>query len=93
MCLAVTAKVCTNQFISHSLIIDAYRTLKESRLWNFNSRLLKVKIKQLSFKQRKRRECDVVYCAACEWEDRVSTFIRCMLPSGRKSTTCNTLPI
>lgn len=47
LCLAVTANVCTNQFLSYSLIIDVYRTLKESTLWNFNSRHLKAKIKQL----------------------------------------------
>lgn len=92
MCLAATANVCTSQFISHGLIIHVYRTLKESTLWNFNSRLLKVEIKQLYFKQRKRREYDVDYHAA--WHDRVLlSSDACFKIRGRKSTPYSTLPM
>lgn len=32
ICVGLRANVCTNQFISHSLMIDVYGTLKESTL-------------------------------------------------------------
>ena len=92
MCLAATANVCTSQFISHGLIIHVYRTLKESTIWNFNSRFLKIEIKQLYFKQRNRREYDVDYHAA--WHDRVLlSSDACFEIRGRKSTPYSTLPM